>query len=226
MRLIITGGGDSSYFEEIDQYFIKQLGKNPKLLYFPFAQRKKIWNEGLERISETFSSIKFSKIEMCKSLRTLNWETLKDFSAIYIDGGNTFDLMNKIRNTHSYELLKRFLHQGGVINGDSAGAIVLGSHLQTAHFGEIGDENLTGVISYQGLNILGDWAIHCHYEEAENREILDFSDTYGFPVLALCESTALSIEDNLIKVIGESPLVIFENGSIKYIAPGDEYLLK
>lgn len=221
----MTGGGESSHFLEIDQYFIKQLGSSPKLLYFPFAQEKKKWKDGHIRISETFSSIQFSKIKMCKSLKKLNWDTLKEYSAIYIDGGNTFDLMNKIRNTHAYELLKRFLHEGGVINGDSAGAIVLGSHLATAHFGEVGDENATGLVSYQGLNILGDWALHCHYQESENDEIMAFTKTYGLPVIALSEISAISVEDKVLRVIGEAPVVIFDSTGIHYILPGSKYNL-
>lgn len=219
----MTGGGDSSHFLEIDQYFIDQLGDAPKLLYFPFAQEKKYWEDGHSRISETFSSIKFSEIKMCRSLKKLDWETLKNYSAIYIDGGNTFDLMNKIRNTHSYELLKRFLHNGGVINGDSAGAIVLGSHLATAHFGDIGDENATKLISYQGLNIFGDWAIHCHYQESENEEIMAFTNTYGFPVIALSENSAIALDRGLLRVIGEAPVVIFTQKNVNYLLPGSEF---
>lgn len=221
----MTGGGDSSHFLEIDQYFIRLLGNSPKLLYFPFAQEKKNWKDGHLRIANTFSSINFSEIKMCQNLKKLDWNTLKQYSAIYIDGGNTFELMGKIRNTQSYELLKRFLHEGGVINGDSAGAIVLGSHLATAHFGDVGDENLTGIVSYQGLNILGDWAVHCHYEESEDDEIMKFSTTFGFPVIALSEASAIAIDGNGLKVIGEAPVVIFHNNEIDYIAPGGEYHL-
>lgn len=223
--MILTGGGDSEHFLEIDKYFIEQLGANPKLLYFPFAQEKKRWKHGHHRISDTFASINFSKIKMCKSLKKLDWNTLKKYSAIYIDGGNTFDLMNKVRNTHAFELLKRFLHSGGVINGDSAGAIALGSHLETAHFGDIGDQNLTKLISYQGLNLLGNWVIHCHYQESENSEITKFSKTYGFPVLALSENTAIAINNNQVRVIGEAPLVIFDQSKLDYIIPGDEFYL-
>lgn len=225
MNIIITGGGESKHFFEIDQYFIEQLGDKPRLLYLPFAQKKKRWKDGHERISQTFSSISFSKIRMCKNLKTLDWSTLKKYSAIYIDGGNTFELMHQIRDTHAFELLRRFLHHGGVINGDSAGAITLGSHLETAHFGDIGDENSTSLISYQGLNLLGDWAIHCHYQESENKEISDFSKTYGFPVLALSENTAVAINNKQVRVIGEAPLVIFDQEKIDYIIPGDSFTL-
>ena len=155
MKLIMTGGGDSDHFKEIDEYFINLLDNDPSLLFIPLAGDEDTWQNGLERIQQTFSTINFNSIEMCLDLAGLDKEYLSRFHAIYIDGGNTFQLMSKIRHTHAYELFHQFLHLGGVINGDSAGAIVLGAHLETAHFGDIGDENEAGIISYQGLNFLG-----------------------------------------------------------------------
>lgn len=225
MKLILTGGGDSQYFEAIDAHFISLLGSDPSLLFIPLAGDESEWNNGLERIKETFSTISFDRIEMCLDLSQLDWEYLKNFSAIYIDGGNTFDLMDKIHHTHTYELLHRFIHHGGVINGDSAGAIVLGSHLETAHFGETPDVNETDVISYQGLNFLGKWAIHCHYEENENDEILEFVKTYGFPVIALHENSAVFISDREIHVIGENKINLFTFNNIQIIQPSESTLL-
>ena len=217
MHLILTGGGESHHFSAIDQYFISQLPQEATLLYIPLAQEAELWKQGLNRIHETFSSIHFSNIEMCSDLSVLNWDELCKFSAIYIDGGNTFDLMSEIHGTHTYELLRKFLHHGGLINGDSAGAIVLGSHLETAHFGDEGDDNDTDVVSYQGLNFLGDWAIHCHYEDSQDKEILDFNIEYGFPVIALYENSAIAIKDGQIMVVGENTATIFQNGDKKTV---------
>ena len=217
----MTGGGDSHHFQDIDSHFIGLLSSAPKLLYFPFAQETKYWKDGHKRIAETFSSLDFDHIEMCQNLEDLEWDYLATFDAIYIDGGNTFKLMNHFRNNHGYELLRRFLFQGGVINGDSAGAICLGSHIATAHFGDIADENSAGLVSYQGLNTLGNWSIHCHYDEHEDLEIIDFVKTYGFPVLALHETTSISIENNHLTILGESPLTIFSpNDGVDIYLPG------
>lgn len=225
MKMIMTGGADSEHFEEIDAHFISMLDEKPRLLFIPLAGDEEVWDNGLERIKETFSTIEFEQIDMCLDLSKLNWNKLKKYAAIYIDGGNTFQLMSQIRHTHTYELFHRFLHQGGVINGDSAGAIVLGSHLETAHFGEIGDENEAGIISYQGLNFLGKWAVHCHYDSKEDSEIMDFVSNYGFPVLALHETSAVYIHNNLVTVFGKSPVAIFTQHSKLIIVPGSSHTL-
>ena len=108
MQLVLTGGGDSEHFRELDKHFISLLGDSSRLLFIPLACDKEHWNDGLERISETFSTIHFDNIEMCLDLEVLDWAYLSKFDAIYIDGGNTFQLMSRIRKTHTYELLCRF----------------------------------------------------------------------------------------------------------------------
>lgn len=222
MKLIMTGGGDSHHFEEIDQFFISLLGRDPSLLFIPLAGDPDNFDDGLERIQQTFSTIHFENIEMCLSLADLTWDYLKMFDAIYIDGGNTFTLMEEIRNTHFFELLHRFLHHGKVVNGDSAGAIILGSHLETAHFGDTPDENETDVISYQGLNLLGKYAIHCHYQDSEKEEVLEFVKEFGFPVLALYENTAVAVIDNNITVIGEANAILFNQEEVITLRPGEK----
>ena len=225
MKLIMTGGGDSEHFNAIDNHFINLLGAKPKLLYIPLAGDEADYAYGLDRIKRVFSTIVFSDIKMCIDLSILDWAYLSVFDAIYFDGGNTFKLMSHIRDTHTYELLHRFLHSGGVINGDSAGAIVLGSHLETAHIGDGGDDNDSEVISYQGLNFLGPIALHCHYESTHDIEIKEFSQSYGYPVLALHEDTAISIEEGIVKVIGNNQASFFMQDKKIDILPSKEFVL-
>lgn len=203
MRLILSGGGESENFLELDAHFLQLLPPDPTLLLIPMAGDPETYDDALDRIVETFSTIHFENIEMCLELDSLDWDYIKNFDAIYIDGGNTFRLMDQVRKSHFYELVRKFIHHGGVINGDSAGAIILGSHLETAHFGEHGDENEAELISYQGLNLLGDVAIHCHYEKSEKKQIADFVQEYGLPVIALNEAAGIAIENNSVSVIGK-----------------------
>jgi dipeptidase E len=210
MKIILSGGGDSEHFTQLDHHFLSLMPSNPQLLLIPLAGESDTYGDCLERIVDTFSSIHFENIEMCLEINDLNWDYIKSFDAIYIDGGNTFKLMNDIRTSHFYELLHRFLQQGKIINGDSAGAIILGSHIETAHFGLNGDENEVDLISYQGLNLLGNIAIHCHYNPTnDEEEIMEFVQTYGFKVLALTPSTGISIIDGVINVCTKTAAFYF-----------------
>jgi dipeptidase E len=212
MKLILSGGGDSRHFVELDKHFLSLLSDNPTLLLIPMAGEPDTYDDALDRIVDTFSTIHFENIEMCLQLESLDWDYLQTFDAIYIDGGNTFRLMDQVRKSHFYELVRKFIHHGGVINGDSAGAIIQGSHLETAHFGEHGDVNEAELISYQGLNLLGEVAIHCHYEESEKEQIADFVHEYGLPVIALNEAAGIAIVDREVKVIGSQKVDFYFEG--------------
>ncbi|MDA8792082.1 Type 1 glutamine amidotransferase-like domain-containing protein [Bacteriovoracaceae bacterium] len=225
MNIIMTGGGDSAQFEKIDRHFASLLKQNSNLLFIPVAGPKNIWNDSLKRIQTVFQTIKFKNVDMCIDLSYLSWNDLKKYQAIYFDGGNTFQLINQIRETHTYELLHRFLHQGGILNGDSAGAIIFGSHLETAHFGDEGDENTANVISYQGLNLFGSWSIHCHYEESQNDEIKNFSNVYGFPIIALHEDSSVYIKNKYLNVVGPNKVSIFRGNKKINLKPGDTFRL-
>ncbi len=226
MKLILSGGGDSENFVELDKHFLSLLPENPNLLLIPMAGDPDTYDDALDRIVDTFSTIDFENIEMSLDLQDLDWHTLRDFDAIYIDGGNTFRLMDCVRKSHFYELLRKFIHHGRVINGDSAGAIILGSHLETAHFGDEGDDNESELISYQGLNILGDYAVHCHYQKHEQEEIAEFVNEYGLPVIALDETAGVSIENNQIQVIGKTTVDIYYNDRIVELVPSQKLSLK
>jgi dipeptidase E len=220
VKLILSGGGDSENFIDLDKQFLSLLSENPSLLLIPMAGEPFTYNDARERIVETFSTIHFENIEMCLELETLNWNYLKNFDAIYIDGGNTFRLMDQVRKSHFYELIRKFIHKGGVINGDSAGAIILGSHLETAHFGDEGDDNDTELISYQGLNLLGDVAIHCHYQKSEEKQIIDFVNEYGLSVIALDETSGVSIIDKVLMVIGNESVDFYSLAGKRSLLPG------
>ena len=86
MKLIISGGGDSEHFEDLDKKFLSLLSDNPNLLLIPMAGDPSTYDDALDRIVETFSTINFKNIEMCLELESLNWNYLKKFDAIYIDG--------------------------------------------------------------------------------------------------------------------------------------------
>lgn len=82
-----------------------------------------------ERIKEEISSIDIPKIEMVRSFEELEEKNLDDYSLIYIGGGNTYKLLNGIKKTKTYDKLKKYLLNDGVVYGSSAGSVIFGKSI-------------------------------------------------------------------------------------------------
>lgn len=91
---------------------------------------------------------------------------LAAFDAIYVLGGNTFYLMNKIREFGFDKQIKKAIKSGTPYIGSSAGSIVLGTTLKPAEI--YGDIPIVDKQNYEGLGIV-DGAIipHMNQKSAE-----------------------------------------------------------
>ncbi len=78
---------------------------------------------------------------------------LTAFDAIYVLGGNTFYLMNKIREFGFDKQIRNAIGKGIPYIGSSAGSIVLGTTLKPAKI--YGDIPVTDRQDYEGLGIVG-----------------------------------------------------------------------
>lgn len=208
--IVMTGGGDSQNYRELDSTFQRSLPKNARLLLIPIANDPDEYDDVYDRISDTFSSKNIEAIDMKTDLTKLSRSEMLSYSAVYLDGGNTFALLEQIRQSSFTEDIKEFYQQGGFVYGDSAGAIIIGSHIGTAHLGEETDENIAHLQSFHGLALLDSWSIHCHYESSDDEFAQDFVYNTGSPLLAISEETGIMISsDGDLTVFGRRPLAAF-----------------
>ena len=77
---------------------------------------------------------------------------LSDYDAIYVLGGNTFYLMDKIREFKFEETIKDAIKNNIPYIGSSAGSIILGTTLKPAEI--FGDIPTSESPSYEGLGII------------------------------------------------------------------------
>ncbi|ENH97657.1 hypothetical protein J416_04406 [Gracilibacillus halophilus YIM-C55.5] len=142
---------------------------------------------------------------------------LKQFSAIYIGGGNTFRLLKDFKETCFTNVLKEYLAKGGIIYGGSAGAIIFGQDIRTcSHM----DSNDVGLQDFHGLGLVENYSIWCHYNGENDAVINNYIFEYKNPVISLPEETALFIDDEVITVIGTKPAILFNEENKKVIQPG------
>lgn len=98
---------------------------------------------------------------------------------LLITGGNTFELLNNLRQSGLDEIIKTFFEKDKfVLAGFSAGAIVLSPTIEVAQQPSgtdpenLMDENLVGITDLTGLNII-DFEVFPHFEEASDKQTLE-----------------------------------------------------
>lgn len=227
MRVYITGGGESEHFKSLDQHYLKQIGKEASILVVPVAAEQDEYEYTLERIEATYEDYGHrGKVEMITDLGKVNADFLAQFDSIYIDGGNTFKLINEFKSNQFIEHLKAFVAQDKIIHGDSAAGIILGSHIQTAYLGEDGDENKANLQAFNGLNLFDNWAFHAHYEFDDDEQIQDLVYERGASILALAEPCGIFIENNNVQVFGHEDLYAFTMSGKHHYKVGSQFDLK
>ncbi|MGM0751650.1 MAG: Type 1 glutamine amidotransferase-like domain-containing protein [Bacillota bacterium] len=219
MNLFLSGGGDKEQSEMIDKEFVETLDLTKPMLYIPIAMQGEVPYEGCYKwIHNVFNPLGINEIEMWTDLEAKSLEDLSTFSSIYIGGGNTFNLLNDLRETGFDKILKEYVDNNGIVYGGSAGAIVLGRDILTSsHM----DPNHTDLKTFEGLNCFGGYSIWCHYENSSDDSIKEYVNKYGYSVIALPEETGVFLHDGIVRVAGSSPATIFREGDIKVINPDE-----
>jgi dipeptidase E len=221
--IFLSGGGDKKHTEKFDQEFRKQIGISKPLLYIPIAMKGiASLDDCCQWMKSVFNPLGLQEIVMWPDLNHKSLKDLQQFSAIYIGGGNTFSLLNDMRSSYFDEVLKEYINSGGVVYGGSAGAIILGSDIMTcAHL----DPNEVNLKNYNGLNLMADLAIWCHYELQNDDQIRKYIKKYKKPVLALPEETGAYFNDGCIKITGTKPALLFREEKKIDLLPGSEHTI-
>jgi len=87
-------------------------------------------------------------------------ELFENKDIIFVEGGNTFYLLNQIRKTGFEKVIRKLLKMGRVYVGSSAGSIVAGRTIETAEW--YGDENFVKLRNLKGMNLVP-FNIFVHY---------------------------------------------------------------
>ena len=115
---------------------------------------------------------------------------LTNFDAIYVLGGNTFYLMNKIREFGLDKQIRNAIEKGIPYIGSSAGSIVLGTTLKPAEI--YGDIPVTDIQDYDGLGIV-EGAIIPHMNQKSD-EYNEWLETWSGKSYILYDGNGIIIE--------------------------------
>lgn len=217
-ELLLAGGGDAGDSWPIDERLVEQVGDDATIGYIPVAMPPEKYPDCKEWITSTFERHGLTDIKMWTTLTAVDAENLAEVSAVYIGGGNTYRLLDNLRETGLDRLIRQFVSDGGILYGGSAGAIICGETIETTP-----DENRVGITDSAGLGLLPNIDVWCHYEVDVGAH--EFATTSGRTVLALPERSGVSITANRCKVVGYEPITVFQKEKETEYFPTEQFQL-
>lgn len=237
---IVTSGGQIS-----DELFIKLVNDpNAKVVFIPTAasllrsQNKIIWNPDKEDNKNEFQKemLERFKLNQITMLHTRDRKIadsedfikpLREAKAVWISGGNPGRFASVYVGTRVEKELKALLTRGGIIAGESAGAIVQGSYTIR---GNPDKPVLMVKGSEKGLSILKDVAINPHLTGAKREnELVTIIDKYPKLLgIGIDDDTGLIIKDGIGEVFGTGRIAIYDNKKYKagwyyWLKAGDKF---
>jgi len=202
MKLLLSGGGAFEQVVELDKIFVENVGDG-KVLYIPVAMDKIPYDDCLIWFKSIYSEYGIKDIEMCVDLNeNIN---LNQYKGIFIGGGNTFKLLVEIKKSGFDIKLKEYLNAGGFVYGGSAGAIIFGSSIDTALHA---DKNYLNLENLDGLNILNNKKVWCHYNlEKDQEEINKIKGN----IIVLYEESGIFFDGENITSVGREYIMVENN---------------
>lgn len=215
MRLYLCGGGSGKQIISALLKFSKKLDKSKPILYIPLAMDNKKYDSCCNWYQEEIKHMNIEKFEIVKSSLELSQKDLSNYCALFIGGGNTYKLLNEIKQYSNYEKIIDYLNKGGNIFGGSAGAIIFGKDINCCL---LDDDNSIGLKNTSGFNLLNDYSILCHLKNKNFKKNHKFLAEYSKKnkVIYLPEEDVIIIENDKISIIGNKKYMIFKDGKYTY----------
>lgn len=121
---------------------------------------------------------------------------------IYICGGNTYAILQKIKETGLDKFIIEAVNKGVLYIGVSAGSIIAGKTIEIAGWGSEGDANEVNLKDLAGLGFT-DVAVFPHYKISQKEEVTELKSKVRYQIIEITDNQMVSIRGNKVKKIGK-----------------------
>ena len=200
MKLLLTSAGFEN--SKVGREFLKLIDKpvsEIKVIFVPTAARTKEELFYVDKSKEELLNVGIHAQDI-KALdldHKISFEEVDGFDVIYVCGGNTFYLLQKVREVGFGKITKQFLEKRGIYVGVSAGSIIVGPDIEIAGFGK---KNDIGLRDFTGLNLV-DVSVFPHFTKKDRQSLEKFKKKVDYPILPLTDKQALMVLGNKKEII-------------------------
>ncbi len=220
-RLILAGGGIGDDERPLLEHFVDWIGVKAKVLYWPMAQQDvgDRHDQCFAWVKSAFHPMGISNITAWTDLFGRASAELSEYDAVFIGGGCTYLLLQKLRESGFDRVLINYLRAGGTVYGGSAGAIIMGRSIETgAHI----DENVCDLSDLRGLNMVQEYGVACHYRTEHQTVLMRCAVSMQTPVVALTERSGLILEKGEFRAAGHDPAYLINSDGVTMMPVGTQ----
>lgn len=208
MKLVFYSGGHDYENIQLDNRLIELVGTDsPQVVYIPSCsylsdsdfqefvkqyERFKIFNIIHFPIDQPYTEV--LKNEVFKS------------DIIHLSGGNTYYFLKHLRKAKMLGELKKFLKNGGVLTGLSAGGIIMTKTIGLAGIPDFDrDENDENLKNLDGMNLV-DFEFFPHYKNSKryDDQLLAYSRKLNIPIYACPDGSGVVVVNDNISFVGKA----------------------
>lgn len=233
MRLILNGGGCDEQVKESYELFAREVNGG-KVLYIPLAWNNGNMEECINWFKGQMATYGIVAIEQILNPNDITKEKLESVKGVFIGGGNTYQLLKCLKDTHAFENLKTYIQHNGLVMGSSAGALIFGKYVDTCLKDELvikscNDENKVGLMDTKGFDCINGYSILPHYKKLPEQypatqKRVDKLLKQGYKLVCLPEETSLWINGSRIQIVGQKPAEVFAEQDKKIIYTDEKFL--
>ena len=206
MKLILCGGGIGKQVKSSYRKYTELLDKEKPVLYIPLAWRDNDYDQCLEWLKGELTPYGVTKYDVIRDVKQFNEIDLVNYNSLYIGGGNTYQLLNCLKESKGFEVIKKYIENDGIVFGSSAGAIIFGKDIKSCNVCS-NDENLWPELDTGGFNSSNGKSIACHYgakgKLAEHKEQVRTYEQKGFEIIWVTEEQSIFINNDKMEIIDD-----------------------
>jgi len=187
--------------ERLDRRFLEMINKDrPKLAYIPSASdsTRRYYREKCEYYKK-YGIDDLLYFDLNKEYDPVLTEELLACDAIHLSGGDPFQFLGSIRKRDFGSVLKKYLTNGGILLGISAGAIVLTPSINISHVfyrSRTDQQQAVGLVDFHFLP-------HLNQREGRLEDVKRFSIENKATVYACRDGAGMVIRGGKIELVGD-----------------------
>ncbi|QHT47924.1 type 1 glutamine amidotransferase-like domain-containing protein [Bacillus sp. SB49] len=196
--LILSGGGSYEQNLDVYQFLVNKVDADKPILYIPLAgdAEHRSYQRSFDYIKSILMPLGVKEFVMWTDLADKKREDLTRFSAVYFSGGRSVTLLEVLKKSGFDEVIRQYYNDGGIIFGQSAGAILFGSDISYTT-----KQRQTN--QYRPLQLLHGTRLWCHYVKEDDEFIYHHLNKENIPFIALADGGAIHVTKRRIEVIAE-----------------------